>query len=305
MMYGLLLSLISATAFAALPLLVKLGYAAGMDGAVMMQYRFSYAAFFVLLVILLKDRSLFRISRQGFVKCALLGVIVYWVQTTFFVKSLATIPASTASLILYGYPVIVTIASVIFLGMRLNKLVVCSLLLVVSGCCLVFYDAFLREVDHMGLLYAFGSTATFSAYLVLTQVLLKDLKALTATLYVLFFAAISFTVSGDITAWMHSTTEQHLIGLALGLIPGLVAISLLYAAIDKIGCAYASIFSSVEPVMTLAGAALLLDEQIVLLQIIGMSLILFGIVVPNLRFKHTVEMPSLTSATSDESENTE
>jgi len=284
MIQGLIYSLISATAFAALPILVKLGYAAGMTGAVMMQYRFSYAVLFLIVFMFLKDRSLFRISWNGLGKCAFLGTVIYWTQTTCFVRALATIPASTTSLILYGYPVVVTLASIMFLKMRLNRLIVFSLSLVMAGCCLVFFDAFMRDVDPLGLAYAFGAMAIFSAYLVLTQVFLKGLKPLTATFYVTLFAASTFTLSGDITAWLHTSGEQMLISLALGLFPGLLAVTLLYQAIEKIGCAYASIFSSVEPVMTLAGAAILLGENIILLQIAGMALILIGIIVPNLRF---------------------
>lgn len=284
MIQGLIYSLISATAFAALPILVKLGYAAGMTGTVMMQYRFSYAVLFLLVFMLIKDRSLFRISRNSLAKCAFIGIIIYWTQTTCFVRALATIPASTTSLILYGYPVVVTLASVIFLKLRLNKLIVFSLCLVMAGCCLVFFDAFLREVDLIGLAYAFGAMAIFSAYLVLSQVLLKGLKPLTATFYVMLFAAIVFTLSGDFMAWFHTSGEQMLIGLALGLFPGVLAVTLLYQAIERIGCAYASIFSSVEPVITLAGAAVLLGEHVVVLQLAGMAMILIGIIVPNLRF---------------------
>nr|WP_321514024.1 DMT family transporter [uncultured Pseudodesulfovibrio sp.] len=283
MIQGLIYALISATAFASLPILVKFGYATGMDGAVMMQYRFSYAAFFLFIFMLIKDRSLFRISLLNLGKCAFLGTVVYWGQTTCFVQALATIPASTTSLILYGYPVVVTLASALLFKTRLNSIIIISLAMVMSGCCLVFFDAFLREVDPVGLAYAFGSMAIFSAYLILTQVLLKDLKPLTATFYAILFAAIAFTISGDVSAWFHLSGTQVLISLALGLFPGILAVALLYQAIEKIGCAYTSIFSSVEPVVTLAAAAAFLGENIVLLQIGGIALILIGIVFPNLR----------------------
>jgi drug/metabolite transporter (DMT)-like permease len=53
--------------------------------------------------------------------------------------------------------------------------------------------------------------------------------------------------------------------------------------VEKIGSAYASIFSSIEPVVTVAGAVLFLDENVVLLQVAGAALIVAGIVTPNLR----------------------
>ncbi|BCS87714.1 DMT family transporter [Pseudodesulfovibrio sediminis] len=283
MIQGLLYALISAASFGSMAILVKLGYEAGMTGAVMMQYRFSYAVAILFVFLLFKDRSLLRISLPALGKCALLGLVVYWTQTTCFVKALATIPASTTSLVLYGHPMVVTLLSAVLLKMRLNQAVLTSLVLVMVGCCLVFYDAFLRAVDSTGLLYAFGAMVVFSLYLLLVQVLLKGMRPLTATFYVMVFTAVAFTLSGDITAWLYTTEDQVIISLALGLIPGVIAVTCLYMAIEKIGSAYTCIFSSVEPVITLAAAALFLNEQIVMLQMGGALLIIAGIILPNLR----------------------
>lgn len=283
MLQGLTYSIISALAYASMAILVKLGYDAGMTGPDMMQFRFSYATAILAVFILFKDRSLLKISWRDLGKCALLGLFVYWAQTTCFVTALATIPASTAALVLYGYPVMVTLLSVIFLNMKVDRLTALSLGLVVGGCCLVFYDAFLKVVDITGLMYGIGAMVLFSCYLVLVQVLLKGIKPLTATLYVILFVSVSFTLSGDVTAWLHQSRQSFVIGLALGVFPGMVAVAFLFLAIDRIGSAYASIFSSVEPIATLAGAVMFLNEDVVLLQIGGATLIVFGIVIPNVR----------------------
>jgi drug/metabolite transporter (DMT)-like permease len=283
MIQGLLYSIISAFAFGSMAILVKFGYNAGMSGSVMMQFRFTYAVLVLLVVIAIKDRSLLKISRVAIGKCAFLGLIVYWIQTTCFVNALATIPASTTSLVLYGHPVAVALLSVFFLKMKIDRVMIFSLILVMAGCCLVFYDAFLREINATGLLYAIGAMVTFSCYLILVQVLVKDLKPLAATFYVMLFAAVSFNLSGDISAWLHPTNESLIIGISLGIGPGVIAVTFLYLAIEKIGSAYACIFSSVEPVVTLVAAALFLNENVVILQIGGAVLIITGIVIPNVR----------------------
>ena len=126
--------------------------------------------------------------------------------------------------------------------------------------------------------------ATFSVYLILMQVLLKNIRPLKATFYIMLGAAVSFTLSGDVTAWARlDGGQQTAIALALGLIPGVMAVAFLYMAIEKIGSAYACIFSSVEPIITLTAAAAFLGEQVVWLQMGGAALIIFGIVMPNLR----------------------
>lgn len=287
MLQGLIYALISATAFGSMAILVKLGYQAGMSGGEMMQFRFSYAVFLLLGVLVVKDKTLLAISRKGLMGCAFIGLVIYWLQTTCFVKGLATIPASTASLVLYVHPVTVALLSAIFLKMKIDRMVTASLSLVMVGCCLVFYDAFLKAVDPVGLMYATGAMAFFSCYLVLVQVLLKGLRPLTATFYVMLFAAVAFNISGAIEgtpmAWLFPSSETFVMGLALGLIPGVIAVTFLYLSIEKIGSAYACIFSSIEPVVTLVAAVIFLDENVVLLQIGGAALIIAGIIAPNVR----------------------
>lgn len=287
MLQGLIYALISATAFGALAILVKLGYQAGMVGAEMMEYRFTYGSLLMFCVLLIKDRSLLRISRRGLGGCAFLGLVIYWLQTTCFVQGLATIPASTASLVLYVHPVTVTLLSAMFLGMKLDRVTLASLTLVMGGCCLVFYDAFLKEVDPLGLTFATGAMVFFSSYLVLVQVLLKGLKPLTATFYVMLFASASFNISGAIAgaplAWLMPDPETFFIGLALGVVPGAIAVTFLYLSIEKVGSSYACIFSSIEPVVTLVAAGVYLGENVVLLQVGGAALIILGIIIPNTR----------------------
>jgi len=283
MIQGLIYSIISAFAFGSMAILIKIGYNAGMTGGEMMQYRFTYAVLIMFVALLIKDKSLLKISRAGLGKCAFIGLVIYWLQTSCFVYALATIPASTASLVLYVHPVTVTLISALFLKMKIDRIVTFSLALVMTGCCLVFYDAFLKEVDMTGLMYGIGAMAFYSCYLVLVQVLLKDMKPLTATFYVMLFASVSFTLTGDPSAWLHSTWDHAAIGFALGVLPGVIAVAFLYIAIDKIGSTYTCIFSSVEPVVTLAAAAIFLNENIALLQIGGAALIIAGIIVPNAR----------------------
>lgn len=285
MLRGLVFAVISAACFGSMAILVKLGYSAGMSGPVMMQFRFSLGVAFLFAYLLVKDRTLLRISMRDLAKCAFLGMVVYWTQTTCFVAALETIPASTTALVLYGHPMVVTLLSGLLLKMPINRAVILSLALVMSGCCLVFYDAFLREVNPLGLAYAVGAMATFSAYLILVQVLLKNIRPLKATFYVMLFAAVSFTLSGDVTAWARLNTEQAALSLALGLFPGVVAVTFLYTAIEKIGSAYACIFSSVEPVITLVAAAAFLGERVDWLQAGGAALIIVGIIVPNIRHR--------------------
>jgi len=77
---------------------------------------------------------------------------------------------------------------------------------------------------------------------------------------------------------------QFTITAGLALIPAVIAVSMLYRAIEEIGSAYTSIFSILDPVVTIGLAYILLDENVVLIQVLGIVLIIIGIIVPNVKY---------------------
>jgi drug/metabolite transporter (DMT)-like permease len=282
MFRGLACSLLSAVSFGTLAILVKLGHRAGMTDLALLQYRFLFGAALLFLYLLIREPHLLRIRPAALGKAALLGFVLYGLQSTLFFKALRYIPASTASLILYVYPVVVTVLSVLFLGLRAGRTLILSLAVLTAGCCLVFYDAFLRDMNLLGILLAFGTTLTFSLYLVLTQVFLKGEEPLSAAFYVILSAAVLFLFLHDPLEILRLDAPRVSLALLLGLVPTAVAIVFLFRAIAAVGSAYTAVFSTLEPVTTVVLAAVVLGEAVVLLQWAGMALIVAGIAAPNL-----------------------
>lgn len=282
MLRGLCYSVISAICFGMIAVLAKLGYGLGLTAPAMLQQRFGFGALLLLAWLLVRRRSLLRPTPRLLAKAALLGCI-YLAQSSLFFLALERIPASTTALVFYFYPVAVTLLAVPLLGQRLDRCTLAALALVMAGCGLVFHDAFLKGLSGPGLALALGSMAVFSGYLLLVQVLLRGEEPLRATFYVILCTAIGFTLWNGPGGFWESEPQRLGLGLVLGLVPTALAISLLYLAIEKIGSAWVSIFSTFEPVATLAAAHLLLGEEVALLQLGGAALIIAGIVLPNAR----------------------
>lgn len=281
MIRGLIYSVVSAVCFGMMAVLAKLGYAAGLSGRDMLQYRFVFGAILLLLLFLVRDRSLLKASPRLLAKSALLGGVLYVIQSTLFFRALETIPASTTALLFYFYPVTVTLLAALFLRQRIDRRSTWSLVLVMSGCGLVFYDAFMKSLAAEGLACALGSMATFSIYLLLVQVLLRDEDPLRFTFYVVVFAALAFSLWNGPAALLDPSPKRLVLGLAMALVPTTLAISLLFLAIEKIGSAWVSIFSTFEPVATLTAAHFVLGEEVVWIQFLGAALIIVGIILPN------------------------
>lgn len=295
MWQGTLFSLLSGISFGLLGVLVKLGYAENMPVGLVLQCRFLFGAAFMFLFLVGWRRRLLRLDLPGLAMVAAIGMVVYYAQSSFFFRSVEYLPVTTSVLILYGYPVTVTLLSAVLYRLHLTWLLVLSLILVSSGCGLICYDAFLRELNPTGLLYAFGHLGCFTLYLLLVQKVMKGRHPLSVSFYMILFTGLSFLLQYGPGTLASLRLSNLPMALGLGFIPTTLAITLLFLAIERIGSAHAAIFSSSEPVAALVSAHLVLGEPIVMLQVMGMALILAGVVLPNLKTAAILGKTRMTS----------
>lgn len=281
-MRGLVYAVLSACCFGTLAIFGKLGYGLGLTTWEIVQYRFLAGALIMAGFTAATRPELLRVGPRTLAKAALLGVCIYPVQSLCFMGSLAYVPAATTSLILYIYPLTVTLMAAALGRTRINRVVGVSLLLVLAGSGLVFYDAFARDMSPRGVLLALGAMLAYSCYLTLVQAFLKGERARSLTLYVILFAALFFNLAGGPGPLLALDGPRLALAAGMGLITSVLAVSLLFAAVELVGSALASIFSSFEPVATLVLAALVLGEPIALPQLGGVACIVAGIALPNL-----------------------
>ena len=279
---GIVYSVISAICLGSLAIFAKTGLAMGMDPMQIVQYRFTFGAIVLFSWIGVTQPDLLRIRPKGLLKAAILGVGIYPFQSWFFIKALQHIPASTTSLIYYLYPLVTTLIAIVFMGLRPGRLVCGSLILILAGCGLVFYNAFAQSVDIQGIWFALACMATFSVYLTTVQLFTKNDEAKRISIWVIFFMAVTFSLLSSPLTILDQPWEGWAVAFGLGLIPTALAISLLYRAVESIGSAYAAMFSTIEPVTTVLLAALLLGEPVDAIQLGGMALIVLGIIMPNI-----------------------
>lgn len=291
---GFIYAALSAACFGMLAVLGKLALARGFAPTEILQYRFGFASLMLLGWFALTDRTVLRARPKTLLKAAVLGIGLYPVQSFCFMASLKFIPAATTSLILYFYPVAVTLLSALLFKTRLDRLVALSLALLVAGCGLVFFDAFLRSISQTGLALAVAAMLIFSLYLICLEYLLKGENPRTISLYVVIATALVYTVMAPPTGFLDLDPAGKALSVLLGLVPTALAVTLLYRAVELVGSAKASICSTIEPITTVLASALVLGEAIVPIQVAGMVLILLGISLPNLRLMRLEDPASAT-----------
>jgi drug/metabolite transporter (DMT)-like permease len=248
----------------------------------LLQYRFIFAFALVFVLLATTSPSQLKPTLPLLAKAAFTGLVLYCLQSYLFLKSLRYIPAATTSLILYFYPVTVTLLCAAIFKSRLSRVGCTSLLLALIGCVLVSIDAVQRQYELTGILLAFGAMAVFSVYMITVQFVVRTDRPMTFTLYVFLFVALAFGTLHDPMAIRSYDVRQIVLCLLLGIVPTALAVPLLYYAVRRIGSAWASLFSTFEPVATLAAAAIVLHEPITPAQIAGMCLIIGGIALPSL-----------------------
>ena len=286
---GVLLVLLSTLAYGTLPILGKAAYAAGVRVEPLLAWRFVLAA--LMLAVPLggpPPRALPR--RQRLVLWAL-GALFVGNALAYF-KALETVPAATVALVVFTYPVIVTLLSGILGLDPLTLRGLAAAALAVAGCALTVG----ADVGGagIGVVYALISAVVYATYVVLSSRLTAGVPSLVTALHLAQAAGLVCTLwalsRGGIGLPPTFAAWGSVVGLAL--ISTVVALRTFLAGLSLIGPARASVLSSMEVVVTMTLAVLLLGERLVVRQWAGAVLILGAVAFQNAGELRRLRLPA-------------
>jgi drug/metabolite transporter (DMT)-like permease len=275
---GTIFILISALSFAAFPILINYAFAYGINVPTMLAFRFLGAAIFLWAALWFRKIPA-AVSRRDAIYLILMGILGYGSMSTLYSSSLHYLPPSMTAMLLYLYPIIVTVIS-FFLGdetFDYRRWVA----LIISGLGLfLVLGATWEKFDMIGILLASGAAFVYSAYIIAGNRLLKNVSPFVTTAYITLSASVAFFLIGTLTGnlMLNIAAPGWLILLFIALIPTVTAILTFFAGMARIGPSKASIISTIEPVCTVLLSAWLLGERFTVPQLIGGSLVLCGIV---------------------------
>ncbi|HEX2915538.1 MAG TPA: DMT family transporter [Chloroflexia bacterium] len=262
--------------------LAKTAYANGVNVTTMLTLRFTIASLGIWALVALTRPAL----RQPWPKMAgliFLGVL-FVSNSLFYYMALQQMSAGTTTLLVYSFPMLVVLWSVLFFGEKLNRGRVLALALAVAGCILTVDPAVAlgpgTSFSWMGALCAFGSALSNSIYIVLSgNKLGKGIPALTVVAWGTPVTALLFIAwsifSGDFMFQMPPLAWLCCLGIGL-----LTAFSIgaYMAGIQIIGASRAAITSTTEPATAVLLGIILLGETASLVKIAGGALIISAIV---------------------------
>ncbi len=269
----------SAAAFGAMAIFGVWVQEAGTDTMALIFVRFALAS--VVLLVVVRVRRVRLPPMRRWWPIAALGGIGYVGQSTCFFLGLQYAQASLVALLLYLFPAFVTVLAAVFLRERPGVVTAAALVMSLGGTALVVGGGSGRP---LGIALGIGAAMVYSVYIVVGSVVTGGLDSIfVATVVCCSAAVVTGTIVGVLAAVGHPQSfPSEVRGWAsLGAIAVLCtafAILTFFAGMARLGPTSTSVLSTVEPVVTVVLAALLLDERLSGVQMLGGALVLAAVI---------------------------
>jgi drug/metabolite transporter (DMT)-like permease len=196
--------------------------------------------------------------------------LLYVGQASAFFGSLRTVPAAITSILLYVYPAIVVVLARIVFGETLRRLRLLALFVATVGVVLVVDPRPAGHLDLGGVLLGLTSALVYSIYIIAGGSLLRGAAPLVATAYIATVAGVVFLVAGAFTGQLQGFQPIGWAVIAgIAVIPTVIAATAFVAGLGAVGPTRAAIVSTLEPVTTVALAAVVLGEALTPARIAG------------------------------------
>lgn len=269
----------SAIAFGAMAILARVAFASGVDTVTLLATRFAIGA--LVMNALLRFRNLPYPRGSTLATLVALGALGYGGQAISYFTALKLAPAGLAALLLYLHPALVALLAAAFLHERLTPAKLAALAIALAGTTLTVVpaigDGAVAAAPHIatGLAFAVASAGFYAVYIVVAASLGKRAAPLPMSTVVITSAALVFVVGMAIRGaqWPQTVTGWAAV-VSIAFLSTVLAITLYFAGLERIGPVRASTLSTVEPLCTVLLAALVLDETLATAQLVGGALIL-------------------------------
>jgi len=272
---GILLVLLSAVSFGLMPIFARLAYAQGVGVDELLFVRFLFA-FIIMGVILAASRHLILPSMVDLFALVILGALVYFLQSALYFMSLLYSPIAIVALILYTYPVFVTVGS-FFLGWeKIAGRLGVAITIAIVGLLLVA-NPFGSPLGF-GVILAFGSSLGYTIYILSGSKVLRRVRGDVAAFYVMGAASLSFGLTGELSGALHLnfTIIGWFWSVVIVVLCTVFAISAFFIGLSKIGPSRAALLSLMEPATAILVSVWLYGNALSVLQWLGGVLILLA-----------------------------
>ena len=273
---GVALALTSATCFGVMPILTKIVYDDGAGTIGVLSVRFTIAA--VLLLGLARFRGEPLPSGRTLGQLLLLGGVGYVVESLCYFSALERISAGLTALLLYLYPALVVLLAAVLLRHRPRPLALGCVVVATAGSALTIGPV--AGGQTVGVLLGLGAAASYALYIVLSSHATAGVGPFASSAVIMGACALVYDVLAVSTgAALPAAPRGWLALVGIAVFGTVVAVSAFFAALALLGPGDTAVVSTVEPVVSVVAAFLVLGERLSLVQVLGGLLVLSAVLV--------------------------
>jgi drug/metabolite transporter (DMT)-like permease len=211
----------------------------------------------------------------GPAKLRLMGVGLFTAAQIFLLyQSVERISAPLAVLLLYTYPALVAVLSLLLLRERLSPVKIAALAASLAGALLIVGLPG-HKVTFAGVACGLGAGLSLAIYIVLAAVATRGIKPLTAVSWIQLGAAVAYLPALAFTSRVGTAGLGWLVPVGLG---AGAATALFLASVQRLGPTTASVAATIEPISTAALSAVVLGVTLTATQAYGGLLIVAAVI---------------------------
>ncbi|MGD9505802.1 MAG: DMT family transporter [Syntrophobacteraceae bacterium] len=287
---------IAAILWAASGTSAKFLFQSGVSTYQVLQARVSLGVVILFLWLWWKSRSSLTISARDIPYFAVLGVVgLAMVQFT-YLYTISKIQVAAAILMEYLSPICVALYVIAVERERPGLRRIAAIAGAACGCYLVVggYNLSLLALNREGIIGGICSAVAFAFYSLYGEKGMRRYDPWTVLFFALFFATVFWnSVHTPFEFARRSYTFTEFLLLAYIIVFGTVAFSLYFKGISLIRSTRASIVATLEPITAAAISYFFLGESLEPLQLAGAALVIFSVVLLQIKKEYDAETPDL------------
>lgn len=272
---GVLLVALSAACFGTNAIFARMAYDTGTNPGTFLFIRFLIASPVMLIIMMARGRTIPR--GKLLISLVLIGGIGLAGTTFCFYTAIQLAPVNLVIVIAYMYPTIVTLLSAAFLRQPITSYKITALLMTFVG--ILFIIGLDSGGYFLGIILAIITAIFYSLYLIFGSLSIQRAGPFSAsTVIILSSMAIFGIVVGVQGPQLPAAVSGWVAIVASALISTVLGLVVFFAGLKRIDTANAAIISTLEVVVAVALAIVILGETISWPKIIGGCLIISAVI---------------------------
>lgn len=246
------------------------------------------ATLFGVLLVFLK-REAFKMSFRDVIISLFLGILGYAVFSSCYFLALQGISASLTVLLLYTYPIVVTLGARFFFKEHIGIKGAWALIISTIGMVALVWGKW--EVSGaLFILFGLASSFFYAIYILVSRKALERVNFLGSSFYVQLGAGLALCLFQfkDIARPWEIIANNHGLIIGMAIICSLFPLTLFLAGLQKLSASETSILSTTEAIFGVLIASFYLNERMSLIQCLGGFLVLFGAILVAMKSKDQV-----------------